>query len=164
MTATDARQRGDGWPNTCTLPIPGTREICGLRYFYLSHKQRRMAIGPDGEPTTEPHVCRRVELDPTDCPRGCGHHATAEHKNGVCIWCDCGHDEAMAALPPIEAPSVQVPVTIEAPTVARVALDGTVTDTQATEAELNGWRASQGALFDRGRPVRAVSKLQGALL
>lgn len=113
---TDNRSRTDGWPNICDRFMPGSREACGLRYWYLAHKGVRMTIGPDGEPTTQPHVCRTAE-----------------------------------------SPA-------EPPTVARVALDGTVSDTYVTEAESNGYRASQAALFDRGRPARPTSPLQASLL
>lgn len=161
--APDIRGRTDGWINICCLPIPGTRETCGLRYWYAAHKHQRMAIGVDGEASTEPHVCRSVVPAADACPRGrCDHHA-AEHKNRLCIWPDCPCAEP-EPYPNDYPETVAIPVAIERPTVARMALDGTVGDTYATEAEANGWRASQAALFDRGRPVRTTSPLQGALL
>lgn len=48
-----------------------------------------------------------------------------------------------------ELPELPEPVSAK-PTVKRVSLFGDVEDTFQTEAELNGWRAQQGELFDRG--------------
>lgn len=55
------KQRPDGWHNTCTRMMPD-RAICGVWYWYAwvpsTGKGKRVAVGPDWEPTTEPHVCR----------------------------------------------------------------------------------------------------------
>jgi hypothetical protein len=42
------------------------------------------------------------------------------------------------------------------PTVRKLTLDGHEHDTFATEAELNGWRATQATLFDRHACIEAV--------
>ena len=54
----DTRGRTDGWVNKCCLAIPGDPNVCGRLYWYAANKQQRMELGPDGEPGTEPHVCR----------------------------------------------------------------------------------------------------------
>ncbi len=61
-TTTDTRTRADGWVNICARSI-AQGEYCNLPYFYLSYKQIRVTIGPDGEPTQTPHVCRHASRE-----------------------------------------------------------------------------------------------------
>jgi hypothetical protein len=49
-------------------------------------------------------------------------------------------------------------------TVRKLTLDGHVIDTYATEAELNGWRATQATLFELATPAPQAPKEQGTLL
>ena len=55
---------------------------------------------------------------------------------------DCCETCGMEHLPPMESPYHEVTATVK-----RADLWGNVTDTHQTEAELNGFRASQGALL-----------------
>ena len=60
LATTDARNRTDGWINSCTKPRPDGKP-CNIFYWYASYKQARYTIGPDGEPTRTPHGCRVVD-------------------------------------------------------------------------------------------------------
>lgn len=55
-------------------------------------------------------------------------------------------------------------VRAEHPTVAKIDIEGRILDTLRSETELNGWQASQAALFDRGAPRHHIDERQAALL
>jgi len=59
----DGRGRSDGWPNLCTIPMPGTRDICGKWYWKAEYKGVRYDISPEGEITTTLHVCRTLNTE-----------------------------------------------------------------------------------------------------
>lgn len=91
-------------------------------------------------------------MNTLDC---CGHLPEYHHANGGCIDCDC--EEGAEALPAIARKAVDrliesfvVDCDLERPTsitVKRPDLFGGLHDTYQTETELNGWKASQGALL-----------------